>query len=51
MLAGGVRVWLDERRSVSEGVEAPLLGQQLLVRHGVDGVREAEGGTEQEGKR
>lgn len=41
---GGRR--LDERRSVSEGAEPPLLGEQLLVGHGVDGVREGEGGAE-----
>lgn len=38
---GGRR--LDERRSVAEGAEPPLLGEQLLVGHGVDGVREGEG--------
>lgn len=35
---------------MAEGVETPLLGQQLLIRHGVDGMREAERGTEQEGR-
>lgn len=38
---GGRR--LDERRSVAEGAEPPLLGEELLVRHGVDGMREGEG--------
>ncbi len=38
---GGRR--LDERWSVAEGTEPPLLGEELLVRHGVDGVREGEG--------
>lgn len=38
---GGRR--LDEGRSVAEGAEPPLLGEQLLVSHGVDGVREREG--------
>lgn len=38
---GGRR--LDERRSVAEGAEPPLLGQELLVGHGVDGMREGEG--------
>lgn len=37
---------LDERRSVSEGAEPSLLGEQLLVGHGVDGVREGEGRAE-----
>lgn len=41
---------MNERRRVAEGVEAPLLGQQLLVRHWVDGMREAERGAEQEGE-
>lgn len=34
---------LDERRRVAEGAEPPLLGEQLLVSHGVDGVGEREG--------
>lgn len=35
--------WLDQGRSVSKGwAQAPLLGQDLLVRHGINGVREAE---------
>lgn len=34
---------LDERRRVAEGAEPPLLGEELLVGHGVDGVREGEG--------
>lgn len=38
---GGRR--LDEGRSVTEGAEASLLGEELLVGHGVDGVREGEG--------
>lgn len=38
-------------RCVAEGVESPLLGQQLLVRHGVDVRREAERGAEREGKK
>lgn len=38
---GGRR--LDERRSVSEGAEASLLRQELLVSHGVDGMWEREG--------
>lgn len=42
--------WLNERRCVAEGIETPLLGQQLLVCHRVDGVREAERGTESEGR-
>jgi len=42
---------LNERRRVAEGVETPLLGQQVLVRHGVDGVREAERGTGRESER
>lgn len=40
------RRWLNERRSVAEGVDRPMLGQQLLVRHWVDGMREAERGAE-----
>lgn len=44
MLARGERGRrrLNEGRRVAEGVETPLLGQQLLVRHGIDGVGEAE---------
>lgn len=38
---GGRR--LDEGRSVAEGAEASLLGEELLVGHGIDGVREGEG--------
>lgn len=38
---GGRR--LDEGRSVAEGTEASLLGEELLVGHGIDGVREGEG--------
>lgn len=38
---GGRR--LHERRSVAEGAEPSLLGEQLLVGHGVDGMREGEG--------
>lgn len=35
--------WLDQRRSMSKGwTQAPLLTQDLLVRHGVDGMGEAE---------
>lgn len=35
---------LDQRWCVSEGrAQAPLLAQDLLVGHGVDGVREGEG--------
>lgn len=47
MLASGEggRHRRDERRGVAEGVQAPLLGQQLLVGHGVDGWMEAEGGA------
>lgn len=41
----GGRRGLDEGRRVAEGVETPLLGQQLLVRHRVDVVREAERGA------
>ena len=41
---------LNERRRVAEGVETPLLGQQLLVRHRVDVRREAERGAEEEAK-
>ena len=40
---GGRR--LDEGRGVTEGTQPPLLGQQLLVGHGVDGVGEREGGA------
>ena len=36
---------LDERRVVPERAQAPLLGQELLVRHGVDVVGEREGWT------
>lgn len=43
LAAGEGRRRLDERRSVSEGAEPPLLGQELLVGHGVDGMREGEG--------
>lgn len=43
-LATGEGGWrLDERWGVAEGAEPPLLGEQLLVGHGVDGVREGEG--------
>lgn len=38
---GGRR--LDERRRVAEGAEPSLLGEELLVGHGVDGMREGEG--------
>lgn len=41
---------LDERRRVAEGAQASLLGQQLLVGHWVDGVREVERWAEQEGE-
>jgi len=37
---GGRR--LDEGRSVTEGAEPPLLGEELLVGHGVDGMGEGE---------
>ena len=40
---GGRR--LDEGGRVAERAQAPLLGQDLLVGHGVDGVGEREGGT------
>ena len=40
---GGRR--LDEGRGVSEGAEPSLLGEELLVGHGVDGMREREGRT------
>lgn len=44
--AGGEgRRGLDEGGRVSESAQAPLLGQDLLVGHGVDGVWECEGGT------
>lgn len=40
---GEGRGWLDQGRSVSEGwAQASLLGQDLLVCHGVNGVGEAE---------
>lgn len=42
---------MNERRCVAKGVEASLMGQQLLVRHRVDGMREAERRTEQVQKR
>lgn len=38
---GGRR--LDERRRVAEGAEPPLLGEELLVGQGVDGMGEGEG--------
>lgn len=41
LLATGESGWrVDEGRVVAEGAEAALLGQELLVGHGVDGVRE-----------
>lgn len=43
---GGRR--LDEGRSVAEGAEASLLGEELLVGHGIDGVREGEGRAAEE---
>lgn len=36
---------LDEGLSVAKGAEPPLLGEELLVGHGVDGMREGEGGA------
>lgn len=36
---------------MAEGVETPLLGQQLLVRHRVDVMGEAERGAEPRGQR
>lgn len=50
MLAGseGGRRRLNEGRRVAEGVETSLLGQQLLVRHGVDVRGEAERGAEKD---
>ena len=41
---------LQKRGGVSKGTQPPLLGEQLLVRHGVDGVREGEGWTVEERK-
>lgn len=46
---GGRR--LNERRRVSKGAQAPLLGQELLVRYRVYVGWEAEGGTEEEGNK
>lgn len=40
----GEGVWrLEERWGMPEGAEPSLLGEQLLVGHWVDGVREREG--------
>lgn len=52
MLASGKRGrrWLNKRRRVAESIETPLLGQQLLVRHWIDGMWEAERGAGQQGK-
>lgn len=36
---------LDEGRGVAEGAQPPLLGEELLVGHGVNGMREGEGGA------
>lgn len=36
---------LHERRSVAEGAQPPLLGEELLVGHGINVVREREGGA------
>lgn len=36
---------LEERRGMPEGAEPSLLGEQLLVGHWVDGVRERKGGA------
>lgn len=42
----GEGVWrLEERWGMAEGAEPSLLGEQLLVGHWVDGVRERKGGA------
>ena len=41
---------MNERRRVAEGIDSPLLGQQLLVCHWIDGMRETERGAGKKGK-
>lgn len=45
------RKGLDQGSCVSKGVQTSLVGQELLINHWVDGVGEAEGGTESERKK